>query len=134
MAMNLARTGTAGVVGVASGILAPPTVAPLVIGGTTIQYATIAEGAALLVGAGLQLLAPFTMPSVADGLVDGGIALLARRGTQFAVGQMQASPFAQRALGSPYAMPNMAAAQRASAMARGAIGGVSSDGRKVTAT
>jgi hypothetical protein len=104
-------------------------VAPLVIGGTTIQYATIAEAVALLVGGGLQLLAPFTMPSVADGLVDGGISLLARRGTVFAMAQVNAAPFAQRA---QYAMPNMLGS-RANA-ARGAIGGISGDPRKVTAT
>lgn len=132
MAMNLARTGTAGVVGVASGVLsAKPEglVDPLVIGGTTIQFATIAEGLALVAGAGLQLLAPFTMPSVADGLVDGGLALLARRGTVFAVKSTQAAPFATRA---GYTMPNIAS--RVGGLARGAVGGSSGLGRKVTAT
>lgn len=132
MAMNLARTGIAGVVGVASGALFPETVAggpgikPIDIGGTKIGWDTVAEGVALVGGAAMQLLAPFTMPSIADGLVDGGLALLARRGTTLALKQVQASPYA-----NPYAMPNLA--HRATA-ARGAVGGVSDLPNKVRLT
>jgi hypothetical protein len=85
MAMNLTRTGTALVLGAASGGLEPPTLKALTLGSTVISWSTVVEALGLVAGAGLQLMAPFTMPSVADGLVDGGIALLARRGTNYAI-------------------------------------------------
>ncbi len=85
MAMNLARTGTALVLGAASGGVEPPTIQPLTLGTTVVSWSTVLEALGLVGGAALQVMAPFTMPSVADGLVDAGIALLARRGTNYAI-------------------------------------------------
>lgn len=81
MVMNLARTGAAGVLGLASGALTPPTVAPITItSGVVLEAGTILEIVGLLGGAVLQQASPYTMPDVVDGLVDGGLALLLRRG------------------------------------------------------
>ena len=85
MAMSLSRTGGAVVVGAASAVLAPPTVAPLTFGTTVITWSTVAEALALIGGGAMQMLAPFTMPNIADGLVDGGAALLSRRGVLYAL-------------------------------------------------
>jgi len=83
--LNLARTGTSAVLGVASGALDSGLVTPLNLGGTVISWATIAEALGLVGGGVLQLAMPDTMPSVGDGLVDGALALLAARGTKYAV-------------------------------------------------
>lgn len=92
MGLNLVRGATAGVLGAASGALeSQPGV---VLGTTTIRYSTIVEGVGLVAGAGLQLAAPMMAANVADGLVDGGLALLLRRGTAFAMTKLRASPYA----------------------------------------
>lgn len=87
--LNVVRSGTAVVAGVASGILAQQDALKVSVptGGTCaspgaicISPSSIAEGVAFVIGAGLQFLSPNTMPNLSDGLVDGGAALLARRG------------------------------------------------------
>jgi len=89
MALNIIRTGTAAVVGAASGGLdADPTrVWKFGAAGseTVICYGTIVEAVALVAGAGLQLMMPFMAPNLADGAVDAGAALLAARGTRIAL-------------------------------------------------
>ena len=102
MAMNLARTGVSAVVGVGSAVLQEKTT-PLMLGTTAISWGTVEEAAALLVGGGMQLFAPHTMPDVADGLVDGSIALLAARGTRYALTSMGgAAPYAVRGAQAGY--------------------------------
>ena len=99
MGLNLVRDATSGVLGAASGSLeSQPGV---VMGTTTIRYSTIVEAVGLVAGAGLQIAAPNMAVNVADGLVGGGLALLMRRGTAFAMARMRtaalASPqYAQR--------------------------------------
>jgi len=91
MGMNLARTGVAGALGIGSGVLDPASgvVQPLMLGTTSVSYAAILEALGLVGGGILQFAMPYTMPDVADGLVDGGIALLAARGTKYAVAKMR---------------------------------------------
>ena len=79
--MNLVRTGTAAVTGLVSGVVEKQVVGSLALGGQSIPYAGVAEAGMLVVGAVMQFVAPFTMPNVADGLVDGGAALVLRRVT-----------------------------------------------------
>ncbi len=82
MAMNLVRTGAALGIGVASEMLDPARIAPLSLAGQTIGYDAIVEAVAVVGGSVMQFMAPYTWPSVVDGLVTGGIALLGRRATQ----------------------------------------------------
>lgn len=86
--LNIARTGTALVTGAISGGIEPVT-KPLMLGTTAVSYGTVVEALALVVGAGLQFMSPYTMPDVADGLVDGSVALLAHRGTKYAIAKTQ---------------------------------------------
>ncbi len=84
MALELMKLGTEVVVGVADGLLDPPPtggfgVAPLNLGGRNISYGAVLEAASVLVGGGMQMLMPFTLPDIADGLLDAGIPLLAAR-------------------------------------------------------
>lgn len=118
MALNLIQVASAGAVGLASAMLEPPTLAPLVLGGQTVSYGFIAEGVGLVGGVAMQFLSPYTAPSIIDGVVDGSVALLARRIT----GMVKA--------GVPAAAPYRAApaATRANANARGLnASGVQSD-------
>lgn len=130
MGMNLVRTGSSTVVGVASGALENRT--PLVLGSTSVRWSTVAEGIALVGGAVMQLLSPFTMPNVVDGLVDGGAALLAARGTKYAMAQTGAGAmYGAHSYGSPYlANPAAAYGGLASPCARGAVGNVSGAPKK----
>jgi len=89
MAMDLLRTGVAAAVGAGSGAVSKPT-QQFLIGTTAIPYSLAVEVAAAVVGAGLQFISPFTAPKIADGLVDGGLALLAARG----VGRLMNPPVA----------------------------------------
>lgn len=89
MAMDLLRTGVAAAVGAGSGAVSKPT-QHFEIGTTLIPYSLAVEVAAAVVGAGLQFISPFTAPTIADGLVDGGVALLAARG----VGRLMNPPVA----------------------------------------
>ena len=85
---NLVRAASAGALGVASAVVASvKTLTPLDIGGTKVGYDAITEAAGLVIGAGLQFMSPFTMPALADGLVDGGVALVAKRGTHYIMAQ-----------------------------------------------
>lgn len=82
--MDLLHTGTVAALGVASGVLDGTNwVKPINIGTATapmnIAPGAIAEGAGLVVGLAMQLWMPMTLPKVADGLFDGGVALVARR-------------------------------------------------------
>jgi len=114
MAMNLARTGSAAVVGVVSGGLEAKTT-PVDLGDTKISWGTIAEAAAVVVGGGMQLMAPYMAPNIVDGLVDGGIALLASRGAQYALAQM--APPAAAMFASPMHMGALAGGNGAAANA-----------------
>jgi len=79
--MNLVRTGAGVGVGVVDGFLEANT---LSLGTTVVSYGTIVEAVALIGGAVMQIMMPYSMPELADGLVDGGAALLAFRGTKYA--------------------------------------------------
>lgn len=84
MGMNFVRTGVSAGIGVASGAIAAQGTAipPIALPGLgNVSVDAIVEGVAGIGGAALQLLAPMTLPSVVDGLVDGGLALLGRRVT-----------------------------------------------------
>ncbi len=94
MAMNLLRTGVAAAAGLASGALSSPKVTPLTLGTTSVSWGLVAEAVAVVGGAGLQFISPFTAPNLADGLVDGGIALLAARGANWAMSQTTPPPAA----------------------------------------
>ena len=111
MAMNLTRTGTAAVVGVGSGAIASQNIAPLNLGGQSIGYDTVFELVATLGGAAMQFLSPFTAANVVDGAVDGGIALLAARGTKMAMGQISAGGYAAHRVGA-FAAPQLSAGSR----------------------
>lgn len=114
MALNLPRTGTAAVVGVASGVLSDETrFPPLGTAPNTFSWGTIAEAAATLGGVGLQMMMPMTAPNLADGLVDGGLALLAARGTRWAMAQaappaggMMAAAYPSRLVGAGNIAPD----------------------------
>jgi hypothetical protein len=122
MAMNLVRTGVAAVAGLASGALSSPRVTPLTLGTTSVSWGLIAEGVAVVGGAGLQFISPFTAPNLADGLVDGGIALLSARGANWAMSKTApAAPMYGRGQLATRVSP----AEMMSA-ARGAIGSVGS--------
>jgi hypothetical protein len=82
VALNVVRSGTAGVLGIASGALASQP-ALTITTGVSLSPSSIAEGVGFVLGAGLQFLSPMTMPNLADGLVDGGLALLLRRGAAY---------------------------------------------------
>jgi len=117
--MNLVRTGLAAVVGVASGVAEPPTLQPLTLGTTHISYGTVVEAVALVGGAVMQFMMPFTLPSVADGLVDGSIALLASRGTKYGLAQMRpvaAAQFGAQQFGAQLVSPWAAAPSQVAAM------------------
>lgn len=115
MAMNLVRTGTAAGLGVASGVLSDEVrFPPVVIGETSISYGAIAEGVGVVIGAGLQFMSPFTTPNLADGLVDGGAALLGSRLTKWAMtqwAQPAAGAYARRSMGATRVSPNLAGHQ-----------------------
>ncbi len=115
MAMNLARVGTAAVLGLASGALTPNVKAGIpalqISADVAIEYGTILEAVALVGGAIMQFASPYSIPDVVDGLVDGGAALLMHRAGTF--GMKQAFP---------YAVGGYASAGR---MANGYIGGAS---------
>lgn len=83
MGMNLVQVGGAAAAGLLSGVLESQ--APVVIGGQSLPASAIAEGVAVIGGAALQMFMPYTMPALVDGLVDGGVALLAKRIVKMAV-------------------------------------------------
>ncbi len=84
--MNLVRTGSAALVGIGSGVLDNRIVpSPINLGGLAVGYDMVFEVGSLVAGVGLQALMPMTLPNLADGLVDGGIALTARRLTVYGV-------------------------------------------------
>lgn len=125
MGMSLVRTGSAGLVGVASGALENQPPAFNLSPTMPVKWSTIAETVALVGGAALQLLSPHTMPNLSDGLVDGSVALLLRRGTVYAMTRTAAPygvPVGAQALGgyAPYAMPSYDGGGRAQV---GSIGG-----------
>lgn len=132
MGMNLARTGTAAVVGIASGMLAVKATTTLSLGtNMAVSYATVAEAVSLVAGAALQALSPYTMPDIVDGLVDGGAALLLRRGAVYAQGKKET--LAARTGTSAWAAPlygSPSAYNVASPCARGAVGSVGNTARR----
>lgn len=127
MALQLTRTATSGVVGVGSGAIGQLT-NPRTIGGQTVGFDTMFEVASLVVGAGMQFMMPFSMPNVADGLVDGGIALGARRLTGYALRKSGMTPAASY---GAYAMGGRAhvGAMNGAAYARPALGTISASNK-----
>ena len=128
MAMNLARTATAGVVGVASAALENTQFSPLSLGSTTkIGYSAIFEVVALLGAVGMQYFSPYTAPNVVDGATDGALALAARRGTKYALHQASPSNYGYPQVASGWAAgrPQLAAPS-AYGFGRGQIGNSSS--------
>jgi hypothetical protein len=94
---NIVRTGSGVVLGIASGILNPlgPVKSTIVISTTPsliLGFDTVAEIAGTVIGGGLQMLAPTTLPNMADGLVECGLALLARRTAEYITKAGQTPP------------------------------------------
>ena len=133
MSMNLARTATAAVVGAGSGV-AGEAIEPLKFGAvgseTVVSWGTIVEAVALLGGAGLQFMSPFTMPNIADGMVDGGIALLAARGARYVMTQTSTPTPAAMLAGGMYPARMVSAGNVAPAY-RAAIGNINQSGPRV---
>ena len=110
---NAVRAVGSGGLGIASGVLDGAGVGTVFNlpgpGGSQVPvtYGAVAEVVGLAVGVGLQALSPATLPNLADGLTDGGIALFARRvavyGTEMLAGKTTAT-FGQTA-GWNYNMP-----------------------------
>lgn len=128
MGMNLVRTGTAGVVGVVSGVVSKQFNKSVNLGGQSISYAAIAETGLLVVGAVMQFVSPMTFPQMADGLVDGGAALVLKRATEKLMPAATATGAwygARQVSGMGYG--SMAAP---CAGARGSVGSVSSTGKR----
>jgi len=135
MPMNMTRTASAGAIGVVSGVLSSPSVVkiPLDLGGTKISWGTVAEAVAVVGGSMAQYFMPFTAPNIVDGLVDGGIALLGRRGGEYAAAQLAGGTAAGYAVSAARVAPMMGAggygggypALPAPSYARGAIGAIS---------
>jgi len=121
--LNLERTISSAVVGVASGAVQGSATAPLSIGGMVIHYSLLVELVALLGGAAVQMMSPFTMPGIVDGVIDGGAALLGARGT---LAVMKKGPAGMGYIGGGQANPMLAAGRYAApSYVRGAIGNVS---------
>lgn len=85
MSFNVVRVGSSGILGVAAGVVSTQT--PLTIipatgttPATTVGWDTVVAGVGLVLGAGMQFLAPTMLTNFADGLTDGGLALVARDG------------------------------------------------------
>jgi len=102
--MQLERTASCAAVGLASGIM-DKAIAPVALGGQSFSGGTLAEAAALVVGIGMQQFSRFTMPNIVDGVVDGAIALLARRGGIYAAGAMNLTAGGAAGGTFPYALP-----------------------------
>lgn len=85
MAFHVTRTLSSGALGLVSGGLNGGFVDPIKIGTTNptvIQWATVAEAVGFVGGAMMQQFMPYTVPDIVDGVVDGAIALLGRRGAE----------------------------------------------------
>ncbi|RJQ43388.1 MAG: hypothetical protein C4534_08300 [Gaiellales bacterium] len=125
MSFNIKRTLASGVVGAASGATNAGILGQqLTIGTTTIQYSTVVEAVGLVGGAALQMLMPYAMPDIVDGVVDGSIALLAKRGTELALrgSKTLAAPMYGGGQANPLLGAGAAAAQFSGS--RAAIGGI----------
>jgi len=133
MSFNLSRAGSAAVLGLASGVLEGPDISRLTLGENELSYGLVVEAVALVGGGMLQFVSPYTMPQVADGLVEGSLALLGRRGAEYAMSQASAG-------GTTSAAAAKMLAQRVGAKLPGAwsyapraqIGGLNSRVPKVT--
>lgn len=123
--MDLARKGTVALTGVVSGALDNNQLQPVSLGsGIALSWSAIAEITALAVGGGLQFLMPNTLPSISDGLTDGALALVSRRGTKYLMSQINRTGGTQ-----PYRVANpqmrTGALAAPSYGARPVVGGVS---------
>ncbi len=108
--MNLVRIGSAAVVGVASGALGQMATKPLMAEHPQLtSWSAIAEALALVGGGVLQFVSPFTMPDVVDGIVDGGIALVARRASDYVIGKTKAPAASYAAQAAGYLASGMGA-------------------------
>ena len=142
MALELMKLGTEAVIAVASGLADPPPVGgfglqPISFGAvgseTRISYGAVTEAVALVAGVGMQLLMPFTLPDVAEGLTDAGLVLLAHRmthelthkpgGLSGGVGPAPVVAFPYNAQFQPY-QANPAVAPWAGAAARPSVGSI----------
>lgn len=121
--MNLARTGTAAVVGMASAAAESPRLGSIPIVGQNVTYSTLVELLAVVAGGGMQYFSPYTVPNIVDGLVDGGIALLAKRGTERVLSQMASPMFAER-IGGRFVAPALLPGGMGAYGQIGSIGGV----------
>jgi hypothetical protein len=101
-------------------------VAPITITtGVTLEAGTILEAVALLGGAVIQMASPYTMPDVVDGLVDGGVALLLRRGGIQAMKMVKPAALYSGAWSQPAGLYGARGyGSMASPCARGVTGGV----------
>jgi hypothetical protein len=123
---NVVRVGSAGLLGVGSGVLDGAVTGGPITSVPQITWGAVAEGVGLLAGAGLQLLSPATLPNLADGLVDGSVALLLRRGGEYAATALKTPAPAGAYVGAwQYNMPlGQTASQINGAVAGARYGGV----------
>lgn len=132
MGLDFERTGVSAVTGVVSGAVEKQFPKSVSLGGQAISYAGIAEAGLLVVGAVMQFVSPYTLPRVADGLVDGGAALVLRRA---AVKLVPAGAAAMRS-GGWYGAQQVGgrgaygASAAPCAGARGSVGSVSRTGKR----
>ena len=123
MPLNLARTGTAIVLGAGDGALRGAALDPaFTLGTEPIHWHTVAELGVLLAGGLVQFMAPRTMPTIVDGAVDAAGALLASNVTGRLIGGAAATTPYLQARGQGY---RRGVATRVSPMAAGNWGGAS---------
>ena len=77
MAFNLVRSGVSAVVGAGSSVADSMGATPLF--GINVEYGAFVELGALVVGGAAQAFMPMTAEHAVEGLVDGSLALLAKR-------------------------------------------------------
>ena len=114
---HLARDGTAAAAGIVSGALSKSGMAAVSLGGMSFGVDTIAESAELAVAVGIQVLSPQTAPDMVQGLMDGSLALVARRVSAYAMTSLGIAKY----VANPYAAGNWGhqvnAAERAQQLA-----------------
>jgi hypothetical protein len=104
--MNLVHKGAAAAVGIASAAADNARMAPVSVGGQNVGISTIVELLAVVAGGVAQQFSPYMAPTAVDGIISGGLALVARRGTAHVLAQTASPMFAQR-IGGQYVAPSL---------------------------
>ena len=90
MAFNLVRSGVSAVVGAGSSVADSMGTTPLF--GINVDYGAFVELGALVVGGGMQAFMPMTAEHAVEGLVDGSLALLAKRTGDYLLAKSGSNP------------------------------------------